>query len=370
MLSIILDAGVVPAVWQSDNEFCNLAFEELCSMLGGNQLFSTALNPKAQGIIERKHLDMRRGYAICVEELARVNPRRWPRYTCYLQSKLRHLDVQGATPYQAVHGFAGSTALESALGAFEAIPSNLVTGEWLRSITQEAAEIGAMLAEHWTFKAKQRARRTEEKVRIPDFEVGELVLLHKAFYEKGTGAILPQNDGPFVVSQLLDSHSVRLEDALTGTPFLQGKPIGVTRLIRYKFPRNFAEPFAHELTTLNVEVENNSWFAVEIRHQHSYRIFVAKVIRVFRDNEQFEAHLYHVPSAERFGPWARRVWAPWTASDGTPKKEVCSFTEIVTKVELNKDGVLTQSSLSALAAAGVDVGIAAPRSSGLPPRIN
>ena len=117
----------------------------------------------------------------------------------------------------------------------------------------------------------------------------------------------------------------------------------------------------------NIEVENNAWFAVEIRHQHSCRIFVAKVIRVFRANEQFEAILHHVPSTERYGPWARRVWVPWSL-DGTPRKEVCSYSEIVANVELNKDGVLTQSSLSAWAAAGVDVGIAAPRSSGLPPR--
>ena len=59
MLDIILDAGVVPAVWQSDNEFCNLAFEELCSLLGGNQLFSTALNPKAQGIYQQYLLKLK-----------------------------------------------------------------------------------------------------------------------------------------------------------------------------------------------------------------------------------------------------------------------------------------------------------------------
>ena len=49
--------------------------------------------------------------------------------------------------------------------------------------------------------------------------------------------------------------------------------------------------------------------------------------------------------------------------------EVCAFSEIVAGVELDKDGVLTQASLSLLAAAGVDVGVAAPRSSGLPARI-
>jgi len=47
MLDVILDAGVVPCVHQSDNEFCNMAISELTSLLGATQLFSTALRPHA-----------------------------------------------------------------------------------------------------------------------------------------------------------------------------------------------------------------------------------------------------------------------------------------------------------------------------------
>ena len=64
---VFLDMGVIPAVVQSDNEFVNLAFEELCSLLGSAQLFSTALRPQSQGIIERSHSDMRAALAIVVE---------------------------------------------------------------------------------------------------------------------------------------------------------------------------------------------------------------------------------------------------------------------------------------------------------------
>ena len=68
LLDIILDAGVMPAIVQSDNEFLSLAFEELFMLLGTSQLFSTALRPQSQSIIERSHL------AILVENYARSNP--------------------------------------------------------------------------------------------------------------------------------------------------------------------------------------------------------------------------------------------------------------------------------------------------------
>ena len=67
LLDIILDIGVVPAIIQADNEFITLALEELCHLLGSSQLFSTALRPQSQGIVERSHLDIRRGLSLLVE---------------------------------------------------------------------------------------------------------------------------------------------------------------------------------------------------------------------------------------------------------------------------------------------------------------
>ena len=48
------------------------------------------------------------------------------------------------------------------------------------------------MAEHWAHDAEARARKHAEKKAEPDFRVGELVLLAKAFYEKGLSVILPQ----------------------------------------------------------------------------------------------------------------------------------------------------------------------------------
>ena len=51
LMDVILDCGVVPPKIQSDNEFCSVAFEEMCNLLGTTQFFSTALRPQSQGIV-------------------------------------------------------------------------------------------------------------------------------------------------------------------------------------------------------------------------------------------------------------------------------------------------------------------------------
>ena len=109
LLDVFLDMGVIPAVVQFDNEFCNLAFEELCSSLGSTQVFSTALHPQSQGIVERTHRELRSALAKLIEAYVRSNPRKWPKYVRWLEYKLRHHEITtDITPYQLVHGFRGS----------------------------------------------------------------------------------------------------------------------------------------------------------------------------------------------------------------------------------------------------------------------
>ena len=45
LLDILLDAGLVPSIVHSDNEFISLVLEELTTLLGSHQVFSTALRP-------------------------------------------------------------------------------------------------------------------------------------------------------------------------------------------------------------------------------------------------------------------------------------------------------------------------------------
>ena len=96
-----------------------------------------------------------------MEAYVQANPRKWPLYVRWLESKLRHkVKATGDTPYSAVHGFAGSTALRSSLGALEEIPEEMVSGDWL--IISETKAINSRLGDHWAQQAEARARKHAE----------------------------------------------------------------------------------------------------------------------------------------------------------------------------------------------------------------
>jgi len=144
------------------------------------------------------------------------------------------------TPYGAIHGFFGSSALRTALAAIVEIPGDVIWADWLHGVVAESKQINASLSDHWASEAAARARRHGEKKPEPTFEEGELVLLAKPFYEKGQGAILPQCDGPYTISRCPTLHTVILVDTLTGEPVLDGRPLSVSRLIRFDFPTEWA----------------------------------------------------------------------------------------------------------------------------------
>ena len=81
--------------------------------------------------------------------------------------------------------------------------------------------------------------------------------------------------------------------------------------------------------------------AVEYRQYASQRpqVWIGRVERVFSQNAQIEAVLYHIPPNDRYGPWDRRKWAVLDTPEG-PKREVFSTSEILTVVQLDSDGSL------------------------------
>ena len=357
MFDVILDCGVVPSIHQSDNEFCNMAVSELVSLLGATQLFSTALRPQPQGLLERSHRDIRDGLAIAVESLCRAAPRRWPRHLRRLEYRLRHkLMPCGKTPYMAVKGFAGSTALESALGAFDEIPIELVFSDWLQSICEEAAKIEATLELDAEAASAQREQRQHETVPRREFTNGELVLVRKPFYEKGEGVILPQADGPYTIALVLDPHGVLLEDPLTGEAVYKGQRVSTARLIKFGFPQEWAAVDLVEDSARSHELHIGSLVCVRSAiGRNSARVHVGRVERFFPAQETLEVVLYEVPRGSRLGPWTRRPWeVKRDLNTGSIVKQVFHNNEILACVELQA-GALTARSLELLAAAGVDI---------------
>ena len=84
------------------------------------------------------------------------------------------------------------------------------------------------LSDHWAAEAAVRARKHSESVKEAVFEAGELVLLTQPFYEKGLGAILPQADGPYLVTRVPSAHTVILAGPMSGEPIQGGRPLSAS----------------------------------------------------------------------------------------------------------------------------------------------
>jgi hypothetical protein len=174
-----------------------------------------------------------------------------------------------------------------------------------------------------------------------------LVLLQKPFYEKGQGLILPQCDGPFLISRVHGDHTVLLTDPLSGAPYLGGQRVSTMRLVLFQYPVDALEDhFEEAVDSVAVPVTVHDFVAVELRG--SKRVQIAKVNRVFEVGAQLEVDLYEVPAGERYGPWSRRPWLPVGRVAVIPRAEVLSVVDLV-------DRALTAGSLEKLEALGVTV---------------
>jgi hypothetical protein len=194
-------------------------------------------------------------------------------------------------------------------------------------------------------------------------------LIQKPFFERGTGSILPQCDGPFLISRLPTAHTAVLEDPLTGNLYLDGRPVSVARLIRFHFPANWSGPEASELAEQVGDLSGirvGDFLAVEPRISQNKRVHVARVDRPFAAQGLLQVTLYHVPTTARFGPWQRRPWEVWQ-DNGRDRSEMITSNEVICKVSLHH-GALSLDSLERLAGFGIATGNQPSRDASLPPR--
>ena len=248
------------------------------------------------------------------------------------------------------------------------IPVQLLTQDWLQGIIAETREIEATLSDHWIARAEHMMRKHEESTSQPKHAEGDLVLLAKPFYERGTGAILPQSDGPYFIARMPSPHTAILEDVYSGELYLNGRPVAVNRLIRYAYPVEWAtehETKPDAALPLLQQLQPGDYVAVEPQTQSNKRIYIAQVKQVIKDQSLVEVALYHVPSHARYGPWQRRPWVLWPTPEGQPRIEIIPATEILCQVTL-RDSALDAASLTLLAQCGIDVGSMPRRDHNLP----
>jgi len=249
--------------------------------------------------------------------------------------------ASGISPFQAWHGFAGASPLATALEAFEEIPPELVHTEWLQSLVQESQRIAEVLRDQWDTQAQAQARKHAELKPEKEFREGELVLFTRPFYEKGTGIILPQADGPYRIFRVLGTHTCQLVNALTGEPFLEGQRVSVARLIRFHYPADLVS------TNVDPPAKSDIRTGALVAFPLWNHVYLGTVLRHFT-GDQLELLVLHVAESERHGPWLRRRWSYKLKPDGTSVKEIVPLQDIICVVELIEDA-LTPASLEKLA---------------------
>ena len=137
---------------------------------------------------------------------------------------------------------------------------------------------------------------------------------------------------------------------MSGEPIQGGRPLSVSRFIKFKFPTDWAGPEAVEVEKEpgTMEIYRRGMFLCVSSPSSQYRrVYVARVEAIFAAQGQAEVARYSVPPKGRSGPWQARIRTPWLDDLGMPKKEVVTKDEIICQVELN-DGALTQASLEKL----------------------
>ena len=327
------------------------------------------MHPQSQGIVERTHRELRSALAKLIEAYVRSNPRKWPKYVRWLEYKLRHHEIAtDITPYQLVHGFRGSSELSTAMGAFKEIPQHILTSDWLRGIIAEIKELESRISEHWITQAEARMRKHEEETPSPSMSEGDLVLLAKPFYERGTGTILPQSDGPFIISRLPTTHTAILEDPFSGELYHGGKPVAASRLARFHYPSAWINEYEPPATTDDPAIDSltkGDFVALEPNPRRNKRVYLGRIQTIHHDQKLLEVLLYHVPADSRFGPWQRRPWSLWALPDGRPRLEVIPYTEVLCPVTF-QENALDQKSLTTLSHLGVDVGSTPHRDHSMP----
>jgi hypothetical protein len=307
LFMVILDAGVVPVIIQSDlgSEFVNEMITELLYLLGARQVFSMALHPKSQGIIERSHREIIKAFRMLIDGVLRARPSDWVRWLPMVEARWRQVTVaEGITPYACWHGFFGSTTLQGALQAVEQIPISLVSDVWVRHIVQASQELLLIMNRSLDDSALQRMEQHAKIVHPRKLEVGQLVMVEKAFFERGLAKLTPRCDGPFRVACLPDAWGAILADPVTGVEVFRGDRIAMDRICVFHYPADIelgADTGTKEQQQ-DIVIGNIVAWA-----ESSNKVLRLGMVQQIMEQEG-QVMIRTLKADDRSGPMARRQW--------------------------------------------------------------
>ena len=172
-------------VWQTDNglEFVNKIMEELSLLLGSRRVFSMALHPQSNAIIERSHRVIKTTIRCCIDSVCKAWPDRWQEFLCVAEFRLRHLPFGSTqiTPYKLTHGYAGTTQLSGALDMIMEIPEDVIQQEWMRQVITLSHTLVQKMQSWRDAQDTEQTVRAGEGAREQQFGIGDLVMVERSF---------------------------------------------------------------------------------------------------------------------------------------------------------------------------------------------
>ena len=343
----------MPMVLQSDQgkEFVNDIMQELVRLMGAKQVFSMALHPQTQGIVERCHKEVRRVLRMIVESVLRARPREWPRYLFLAQAKLRQAEIAGSgvTPYSCWHGWFGSTQLQSSLLAVEQIPEEMVLEDWLRRLVVDSQEILASAGRALEASAEDRLKAREAHAHPREIEEGSLVVVERAYFERDLKRLVSNCDGPFLVERC-DAYGAILLDPVTRVECFEGKRVALERCIIYNYPMMDLEKGNEQLEEIveDFRVDDMVVYVERVKAKH---VVMGKVKEVLGAEGLINIERWVVRAPENFGPLARKIWEK-KEEEGLKELEA----SVCVKVELDEHNVITAASIERIQKAGLPAG--------------
>ena len=177
-------------------------------------------------------------------------------------------------------------------------------------------------------------------------EVGALVMVERAFFEKDLKRLVSNCDGPFQVVRADDFGAV-LVDPVTQVEVFRGERIALERLVVFHYP---VEDLEAGNLLVPEEYEYELGEVVAFQTARLKTVLLGKIVRILDAEGILRVQRWKVPLGNAHGPLMRRQWEELEGMETDIKRELC------VPVELDENNVLTAASIEKIRAAGLPAG--------------
>ena len=172
----VFRSRTLPEVVRTDRgqEFTSAVFSEYVALLGSRQKFSTPLRPCEMGRVERVHQELQKLLGILLKEVV-GDISEWSEALCVVEFLIDNTPAShGFTPRDLDRGWSLGLPLEREL--LRDVLQHEEVSEYARRVFGEFTKIRSAVVRHWDYASEARARLANKGKRKIQLEVGDKVM--------------------------------------------------------------------------------------------------------------------------------------------------------------------------------------------------